>query len=115
VDPATAGDGPGNGTKAGDPGSSVSRRLTIFSLTGCLAFTRSHHYKILVRGELYDNVIGRPVAEKYLESALLIDPDNNIVRSSNPAVLPTGLGDSTVIMQRPIHNYYRGYLSNTYP
>jgi hypothetical protein len=116
VDPATIGDGPGNGAKPGDPGSSsVSSRLTIFSLTGCLAFTRSHQYKILVRGELYDNVIGRPVAEKYLESALLVDPDNNIVRSANPAVLPTGLGDSTVIMQRPIHNYYRGYLSNSYP
>lgn len=115
VDPATFGDGPGNGVTPGDPGSSVSRRLTIFSLTGCLAFTRSHHYKIQVRGELFDNVLGRPIAEKYLEAALLVDPDNNIVRSSNPAVLPTGLGDSTIIMQRPIHNYYRGYLSNTYP
>lgn len=115
VDPATAGDGPGNGAKAGDPGINPDRRLTIFSITGCLAFTRSHHYKIVVRGELYDNVIGRPVAEKYIETALLVDPDNNIVRGSNPAVLPTGLQDSTVIMQRPVHNYYRGYLSNTYP
>jgi hypothetical protein len=115
IDPATVGDGPGIGTRPGDPGASASRRLTIFSITGCLAFTRSHQYKILVRGELFDNVIGRPVAEKYLESALLVDPDNNIVRSANPAVLPTGLNDSTVIMQRPIHNYYRGYLSNTYP
>jgi hypothetical protein len=103
------GDGPGNASGGG------TKKLTIFSITGCLAFTRSHQYKILVRGELYDNIIGRPVAEKYLETALLVDPDNNIVRSSNPAVLPTGLNDSTIIMQRPIHNYYRGYLSTTYP
>ena len=115
VDPSTVGDGPGNGAKAGDPGADPAKRLTIFSLTGCLAFTRSHHYKIVVRGELYDNVIGRPVAEKYIETALLVDPDNNVVRSSDPSTLPMGMQDSTVIMQRPIHNYYRGYLSNTYP
>lgn len=111
VDAATVGDGPGIGTQSGDPGSDPNMRLTVFSVTGCLTLSRSHHYKILVRGELYDNVIGRAVAEKYLESALLVDPDNNVVRSSNPAVPPQGLGDSTVIMQRPIHNYYRGYLS----
>ena len=115
IDPSTSGDGPGNGTRSGDPGASADKRLTIFSLTGCLAFTRSHHYKIVVRGELYDNVIGRAVAEKYLEAALLVDPDNNVVRSSDPNVLPSGMGDSTVIMQRPLHNYYRGYLTNTYP
>lgn len=111
VDPATVGDGPGNGALPGDPGSDPTMRLYVFSVTGCLSFSRSHQYKILVRGELYDNVIGRAVAEKYLESALLVDPDNNVIRSANPAVPPQGLGDSTVIMQRPIHNYYRGYLS----
>ncbi|MGH3584516.1 MAG: hypothetical protein ACRDUB_23205 [Mycobacterium sp.] len=115
IDPATSGDGPGNGKRSGDPGASSDKRLTIFSITGCLAFTRSHHYKIVVRGELYDNVIGRAVAEKYLEAALLVDPDNNVVRSSDPNVLPSGMGDSTVIMQRPLHNYYRGYLTSTYP
>ncbi|MBN8524298.1 MAG: hypothetical protein J0M02_03060 [Planctomycetes bacterium] len=115
------GNGPGNGRKPGDPAyvdaatADPAKKLTIFSVTGCLAFTRSHQYKIKVRGELFDNVVGRPVAEKYLEAALLVDPDNNIVRSANPAVLPTGLNDSTIIMRRPIHNYYRGYLSDTYP
>jgi hypothetical protein len=29
--------------------------------------------------------------------------------------LPTGLEDSELIMQRPIHNYYRGYLDRSYP
>ena len=115
VDPATVGDGPGDGKRSGDPGTDPDKRLTVFSVTGGLAFMRSHQYKIQVRGELFDNVIGRPVAEKYLEAALLVDPDNNVVRSANPGVLPTGLGDSTIIMQRPIHNYYRGYLANTYP
>lgn len=115
------GNGPGNGRKPGDPAyvdattTDTAKKLTIFSVTGCLAFTRSHQYKIKVRGELFDNVVGRPIAEKYLEAALLVDPDNNIVRSTNPAVLPTGLNDSTIIMRRPIHNYYRGYLSRTYP
>jgi hypothetical protein len=123
--PADAnGNGPGAGIKPGDPAyvnattADVLKKLTVFSLTGSLAFVRSHQYKILVRGELFDNVYGKAVAEKYLETALLVDPDNNIVRSDpavTPNVLPAGLGDSAVIMQRPIHNYYRGYLSDTYP
>lgn len=115
------GNGPGDGRKSGDPAyvspttSNPALRLTLFSLTGSLALPRSHQFKILVRGELFDNIIGKPVAEKYLETALLVDPDNNVVRSTNPATLPAGLTDSTIIMQRPVHNYYRGFLAGSNP
>ena len=99
--PADAnGDGPGQGSG-----------LTIFSVTGCLAITRSHQFKIHVRGELYDNFLNRAVSEQYLESAYLVDPDSNVTRGG----LTTGLEDSVIIQQRPIHNYYRGYLNRAYP
>ncbi len=93
------------------PGVSDQRPLTIFSVTGSLAFMRSHHYKIEVRGELFDNALDKAVNEKYLEAAILIDPDNNIVRGG----LPSGLEDTTIMMQKPVHNYYRGYLDQSYP
>lgn len=105
VAPAGGRDGPGA------PG------LSVFSVTGCLTFTRSHQYKIHVRGELVDNALNVPVSEHYLESALLIDPDNNIVRP-NPSgawTPPAGIEDSTLIMQHQIHNFYRGFLARGYP
>jgi hypothetical protein len=117
------GDGTGIGTKSDDAATILpsdtaliedlkeSMRLTLFSVTGCMGFQRSHQYRIQVRGELFDNVMGKAVSEQYLESALLVDPDNNVSRGAMPA----GLTDSTVIMQRPIHNYYRGYLTRSYP
>lgn len=116
-----AGNGPGIGTRSDDPAyinptaSDPAKRLTLFSLTGCLAIARSHQFKLLVRGELFDNLLGKPVAERHSETAVLIDPDNNVVRSANPAVLPSGLGDTTIIMQRPVHSYYRGYLAGSGP
>jgi hypothetical protein len=111
ADPAT-GDGPGIGVEPGDPATATpARKLTLFSVTGCMAFQRSHQYKIQVRGELFDNVMGKAVSEQYLESALLVDPDNDVARGA----MPSGLTDTTVIMQRPIHNYYRGYLTRSYP
>jgi len=117
------GDGTGIGTKTDDVATILasdaqpikdlkeSMKLTLFSVTGCMGFQRSHQYRIQVRGELFDNVMGKAVSEQYLESALLVDPDNDVSRGAMPA----GLTDSTVIMQRPIHNYYRGYLTRSYP
>lgn len=85
--------------------------LTAFSVTGCFAITRSKQFKLRVRGELYDNMLGRAVSEQFLESALLIDPDGDVTRGS----MPGGLDDTTVLMQRPIHNYYRGEMSRLTP
>jgi len=103
-----AADASGNG-----PGRAAG--LTIFSMTGCFTISRSHQIKIQVRGELYDNFTSRAVSERYLESALLVDPDEDVRRSTGPGVLPSGLDDSVLIFQRPIHNYYQGYLNRTYP
>ena len=94
------------------PVASASTNLTIFSLTGCLSFMRSNQYRIVVRGELYDNLVDKAVSEHYLESAYLIDPNRDVNRAVAPK---SGLADSTVIMQRPVHNYYRGYMTRSYP
>ncbi len=103
VSPAGGCDGPG------------APQLTVFSVTGCLTFTRSHQYKIHVRGELVDNALNLPVSEHYLEGTLLIDPDNNIVRPVGAWSPPPGLEDSTLIMQHQIHNFYRGSMTRSYP
>lgn len=98
-----AADSAGNGPASG---------LTMFSVTGCLSFMRSNQYRIIVRGELYDNILDKAVSEHYLESDYLIDPDRNVNRLGGPA---SGIEDSTVMMQRQIHNYYRGYMTRSYP
>ncbi len=106
------GDGPGVGAQPGDPATGdPASRLTAFSLTGCLTLERSRQYKIRVRGELFDNFIGRAVSEQYLESALLVDPDGNVTRGG----VPGNLEDAVLMFQHPVHSYYRGYLNRAYP
>lgn len=85
--------------------------LTVFSITGSLTFTRSHQYKILVRGELVDNTLGLAIDECYLQGAILIDPDNDITRSS----MPTGLQDSVLMLQQQLHSPYGGLRVRAYP
>lgn len=93
-------------------GNGPTANLTLFSLTGCLSFMRSNQYHIVVRGELYDNLIDKAVSEHYLESAYLMDPNRDVNRSVAPK---TGMKASTVMMQRQVHNYYRGYMTRSYP
>ena len=83
----------------------ASTKLQNFCLTGCLSIMRSRQFKIQSRGELFDNQLNRIVSQAYLESALYLDPDQDVTRPA--AGLPTGLKDTTVLMQRPIHDYVR--------
>lgn len=84
---------------------------TPFSVTGCFTINPSRQFKIHVRGELYDNFLNRAVAEQTLQGALLVDPDGNVTRGP----LATGLDDSTLMLQRPIRNYYEGLRNRSYP
>lgn len=83
----------------------ISTKLQAFSLTGTLSIMRSRQFKIQSRGELFDNQLNRIVSQAYLETALQLDPDENVVRSVGG--LASGLRDSAVLMQRPIHDYVR--------
>lgn len=44
-------------------------------------------------------------SQAYLETALLLDPDEDVVRPVGG--LTTGMRDSAVLMQRPMHDYVR--------
>lgn len=88
----------------------LSTSLELFSVTGCFSLMRSHQYKIMSRGELYDNYLGKVASEFHLESALLLDPDNNVNRTG----LPSGVADSVILTQRPFHNYIRSLMVRSY-
>lgn len=70
-----------------------------FSLAGTFFIGKSHHYRILCRGELFDNVVQRPVADATLESVLVVDPEG------------TDITQSHYLFQRWHHNRYTGHLS----
>lgn len=70
-----------------------------FSLAGTFFIGKSHHYRILCRGELFDNVVQRPVADATLESVLVVDPEG------------TDITQSHYLFQRWHHNRYTGHMS----
>jgi hypothetical protein len=71
-----------------------------FSLSGCFYIGRSHHFRIFTRGELFDNVVQKPVANATLETVVVNDPDG-----TDPA-------EVRVLYQRWLHNRYTGDLSH---
>lgn len=46
-----------------------------FSATGCFYIGKSHYYRIFTRGEVYDNLLMKPVAQQTLETVLTVDPE----------------------------------------
>lgn len=85
-----------------------------FSLTGCFTIGKSRYYRILTRGELWDNLSRRPVSTATLESVVAIDADGTGVPSATPATA-TGLNDLTVLYQRWYWNRYNGLMPTVYP
>ena len=70
-----------------------------FSIAGTFFIGKSHHYRIFCRGELFDNVVQRPVADATLESVLVVDPEG------------TDITQSHYLFQRWHHNRYTGHMS----
>lgn len=71
-----------------------------FSLSGCFYIGRSHHFRIFTRGELFDNLVQKPVANATLETVVVADPEG-----TDPA-------EVRVLYQRWLHNRYTGDLSH---
>lgn len=46
-----------------------------FSATGCFFIGKSRYYRIFTRGEVYDNLLQKPVAQQTLETVLAVDPE----------------------------------------
>jgi hypothetical protein len=86
-----------------------------FSLTGCFTVSKSHYYRILVRGELWDNLASRAASTATMETVVSVDADGDAVPSAT-ASLATGLDDDvTVLYQRWYWNRYNGLLPTIYP
>jgi len=46
-----------------------------FTVTGCLFIGKSHFYRVFTRGEVYDNLLRKPVAQQDLEAVIAVDPE----------------------------------------
>lgn len=69
-----------------------------FSVSGCFYIGKSHHFRIFARGELFDNLVQKPVADATLESVVASDPEG------------TAPKDLRVLFQRWHYNRYTGEL-----
>lgn len=46
-----------------------------FSATGTFYIGKSHFFRVLTRGEVFDNLLRKPVAQQDLETVLVVDPE----------------------------------------
>ena len=69
-----------------------------FSLTGCFYIGKSTHYRVLARGEVWDNLLHKAAAGVTLESVLVVDPEG------------AGAGKTHIPYQRWHFNRYTGDL-----
>lgn len=70
-----------------------------FCLAGTFYIGKSHYYRIISRGELFDNLLQRPVSDATLESVLVVDPEGN------------DIGQSHILFQRWHFDRYTGHMS----
>jgi len=49
-----------------------------FCATGAFFIGKSHYYRVFVRGEVYDNLLNKPVTTRTLESVMAVDPEATI-------------------------------------
>ncbi len=74
VNPAEPADATGRGP-APDP-------TMYFSPSGCFYMGKSHYFRVMTRGELWDNRLNEIVNEATLESVIAVDPEGNNPRST---------------------------------
>jgi hypothetical protein len=60
-----------------------------FCVSGCFFIGKSHYYRVLTRGEVFDNLLGKPVASQTLESVLAVDPEAPLVPAANRIAVGT--------------------------
>jgi len=47
-----------------------------FSATGCFYIGKSRYFRVLARGEVYDNLLKKPVSAQTLETVIAVDPES---------------------------------------
>ena len=86
---------------AGGAGPSVD---VPFSISGNFFIGKSHFYRIISRGELWDNRLQRPVMGVTQDTVINVDPQ---------ALGDAGLNATHVLFSRQHYNKYRGTMSRT--
>ena len=76
---------------------------TYWSLSGYFVLERGRFWRVLTRGEVFDEVLRKPISESNLEAVFAIDPDGDWTGTTG------SLGDSSTLYQRYLTNNYRGY------
>jgi hypothetical protein len=79
-----------------------------FSLTGHFVFQKSRYWRITCRGEVFDQVRQRPVAEADLEAAYCLDPDGEAFDLVNAPIPGAGPLSTRLLYQRWLWNRYKG-------
>ena len=86
---------------ANDQGPAIE---TAFSISGNFFIGKSRYYRVITRGELWDNLVQRPVSGLTLDSVVAVDP---------AVTGTTGLNGTSILYQRYHWNKYRGAMSRT--
>ncbi len=73
-----------------------------FSLTGYFTLEKARYYRVLVRGELFDELTQKAVAETNMDAAFCIDPNGDYTGTAG------SLDDSCTLYSRWMTNNYRG-------
>jgi hypothetical protein len=74
-----------------------------WSLTGYFVMERGRFWRVLSRGEVFDERLKKTISESNYESVFVIDPDGDYTGAAG------SLGDSCMLYQRWITNNYRGF------
>ncbi len=92
---------------------------TYFSLTGYMTMEKSHFYRMITRGEVWDEWRRLAMESVLLETVFMLDPDGNVLMKSATKPVPidpttnvvtdgSGLEDSSIIYQRWLTDLYSG-------
>jgi hypothetical protein len=86
-----------------------------FSLTGCFELGKSHFYRILSRGEIWDNFLKAPASECLLDSVLCVDPADEANALAPASLQHAGRQYSThLLYQRTWSDRYRGDMARNH-
>jgi|GEM_PF-3891958 len=97
------------------------------SLTGCFVMQQSRFFRIIVRGQVFDELRRYPVAEANLETVYAIDPSGliyDVNRAPSASHDPNGdklhtdtvdMSASRILFQRWLMNDYQGDKLRSYP
>ena len=85
------GDGAGPVLTPNGAGRALIASDSPFSMSGNFFIGKSRHYRIIARGELWDNLVQRPVSGVTIDSVIAVDPQ---VKNAN------GLNASSIVYQR---------------